>query len=129
MDQPPYAYGGEMPDWLSARAALSPQRVALLAAGERLTFRDLDARADAVARRLAALGVRAGDCVALLLRGGIPFVELVHGAGRAGAILVPLNTRLAPAELAWQVQDSRARLLVYDAALISLTDTGESGKE
>src|SRR5438067_7197378 len=111
-----YSYGGQMPDWLAARAGLSPTRFALAAGGEQLTFRELDRRASDVARRLAGLGLRAGDRVALLLRSGVPTVELVHGAGRMGAVLVPLNVRLAPAELAWQVANIRARLLLYDEA-------------
>jgi o-succinylbenzoate---CoA ligase len=110
------ACGGQMPDWLAARAGLSPARLALAAGGEQLTFRELDRRARGVARRLAGLGIRAGDRVAFLLRSGVPTVELVHGAGRMGAVLVPLNVRLAPAELAWQVADVRARLLLYDEA-------------
>jgi O-succinylbenzoic acid--CoA ligase len=105
-----------MPDWLAARAGLSPARLALVAGGEQLTFRELDRRASGVARRLAGLGIRPGDRVALLLRSGVPTVELVHGAGRMGAVVVPLNVRLAPAELAWQVADVRARLLLYDEA-------------
>src|SRR5437763_10688062 len=109
-------FGGQMPDWLAARAGLSPSRLALLAGGEQLTFRELDGRASGVARRLAGLGIRAGDRVALLLRSGVPTIELVHGAGRIGAVLMPLNVRLAPAELAWQVTDVRARLLLYDEA-------------
>jgi o-succinylbenzoate---CoA ligase len=105
-----------MPDWLAARAGLSPARLALAAGGEQLTFRELDRRASGVARRLAGLGIRPGDRVALLLRSGLSTVELVHGAGRMGAVLVPLNVRLAPAELSWQVADARARLLLYDEA-------------
>ena len=111
-----YAFGGQMPDWLAARAGLSPTRLALAAGGKQLTFRELDRRASCVARRLAGLGLRARERVALLLRSGVPTVELVHGAGRMGAVLVPLNVRLAPAELAWQVADVRARLLLYDEA-------------
>jgi O-succinylbenzoic acid--CoA ligase len=103
-----------MPDWLAARAGLSPARLALAAGGEQLTFRELDRRSRGVARRLAGLGIQAGERVALLLRSGVATVELVHGTGRIGAVLVPLNVRLAPAELAWQVADVRARLLLYD---------------
>ncbi len=111
------ASGGEsMPDWLAARAHLAPERLALVAGDERLTFGALDRRATDVAGRLVGLGVQPGDRVAGLLRNGAPMVELVHGVGRAGAVLVPLNVRLAPAELAWQIADSRPRLLLYDEA-------------
>ncbi len=105
-----------MPDWLAARARLTPEQLALMAGDERLTFGELDRRATDVARRLVGLGVQPGDRVAVLLRNGVPLVELVHGVGRAGAVLVPLNVRLAPAELAWQIEDSRPCLLLYDEA-------------
>src|SRR5207237_4485440 len=125
------AFGGQMPDWLAARAGLSPARLALAAGGEQLTFRELDRRASGVARRLAGLGIRPGDRVALLLRSGLPTVELVHGAGRMGAVLVPLNVRLAPAELAWQVADVRAKILLYDEATREAASTsgGEGQSE
>jgi len=110
-----YAFSGHMPDWLAARAALTPDRLALRGGGPRVTFGELDRRATSVARRLAGLGVHEGDRVAVFFRGALPMAELVHGVARAGAILVPLNIRLAPAEVSWQIQDVRARLLLYDS--------------
>ncbi len=119
-----YSYGGEMPNWLTARAALTPNRLALMAGGQRVTFGELDRRATSVARRLAGLGVREGDRVAVFFRGAAPMAELVHGVARIGATLVPLNVRLAPAELTWQIRDVRARLLLFDSPL---SPTGERG--
>lgn len=101
-------------DWLAHRAAVSPDRLALDAGRVRWTFAELDRQASAMARRLAALGIRAGDRVALLLSNGPTFVALVHAAPRLGAVLVPLNTRLAAPELAWQLGDAGARLLIHD---------------
>ncbi len=108
-----------MPDWLGRRAADLPHRLALAVGSERLSFGELDRCASRAARQLAGLGVREGSRVALLLRNGAPFVILTHALARLGAIMVPLNTRLAPPELAWQLQDSRAAVLVYDDALAS----------
>ena len=59
-------------------------------------------------------GFGTGDRVVLLLPNGLSFVELVHAVPRVGAILVPLNTRLTPTELSWQVDDAGARLVVFD---------------
>jgi O-succinylbenzoic acid--CoA ligase len=103
-----------MPDWLSRRAALSPEQPALLAGGVRWTFAGLDRLVVSTARRLAALGVAPGDRVAALQGNGPDFVALVHAVARIGAVLVPLNTRLAPPELAWQLVDAGARLLIHD---------------
>jgi O-succinylbenzoic acid--CoA ligase len=104
-----------LPDWLARRAALHPGRPALLVADAAWSFAELDAWASAVAARLAALGVAPGDRVALLARNTPAYVAAVHAAPRAGVILVPLNARLAPAELAWQLADCGASLLLFDA--------------
>jgi O-succinylbenzoic acid--CoA ligase len=58
--------------------------------------------------------------VALLLRNCPEFVALAHAAPRAGVALVPLNTRLAAPELAWEIADSGARLLIYHAGTAAL---------
>lgn len=110
------AAGQTMPDWLAHRARALGHRLAVVCGEQRWTYRELDRRATRVARRLAHLGVRAGDRVALLLPNGAAFVELVHGISRLGAVLVPLNLRLAPPELAWQLADAGVRLLVYAEA-------------
>jgi len=115
MNNTNYSYGGEMPDWLAARATLTPDRLALIVGDQRVTFGELDRRATSAARRLAGLGVREGDRVAVFFRGALPMADLVHVVARIGATLVPLNVRLAPAELTWQIQDIRARLLLYDS--------------
>ncbi len=102
--------------WLPWRAGTTPHRPALVAPdGERLSYAALHARADDVARRLVALGVRAGDRVAVMLPNGAAFAAVAHGAMRAGAVLLPLNLRLTPSEQAWQVTDAGARLLVCAA--------------
>lgn len=109
-----------LPDWLARRAAVGPGQPALIASGLTWSFSELDARADAQARRLAGLGVGRGQAVALLLRNSPAFVSLIHAMPRCGALLLPLNTRLSAPELAWQLADAGARLLIYDAASAAL---------
>ncbi len=104
-----------LPNWLAHRACVAPDQPALLADGARWSFAELDRQATATARKLAALGARPGDRVALLLHNGPEFAAIVHAAPRLGATLVPLNTRLAAPELAWQIADVGARLLIYHA--------------
>src|SRR5947209_4916990 len=58
------------------------------------SYRQLDARMDAVARMLARLGVRAGERIAMLVGNRTEFLEFFFGAMRIGAIPLPLNTRL-----------------------------------
>lgn len=104
-----------IPDWLARRAALHPHRPALITPGGRWTFAELDRRAAHLAARLADLGARPGDRVAVLARNGPAYVAAIHAAPRCGAVLAPLNIRLAAAELAWQLADCGATLLLHDA--------------
>lgn len=111
-----------LPDWLARRADLAPDSPALLARGLRWTFADLDRAATRAALQLAARGAHPGDRVALLLRNGFDFAALTHGAPRGGVTLVPLNSRLTAAELAFQLEDCDARLLICDDSTTPLAD-------
>ncbi len=65
-----------------------------------------------MARGLARLGVRRGDRVAMLLHNCAGATVLVHALLRLEATLVPLNVRLSDDELAWQIRDSAAHMVV-----------------
>jgi long-chain acyl-CoA synthetase len=73
-------------------------------------------RAGAVLAQLAALGVHAGDRVAVLAGNGAPFVAARDAATLADLVLVPINPRLAPAEVAFILSHARPRALLVDAA-------------
>ena len=97
--------------WLAARAALTPDREALVDGDERSTYRELAEGSLGSARLLWELGVRPGDRVATLTANRGEFVELLYAIARVGAILVPLNWRLAGPELEYQLADAGARVL------------------
>jgi long-chain acyl-CoA synthetase len=80
--------------------------------GPRLTYRELWDRAARVAGGLRAAGVRRGDRVALRLGNGADWVLAFFGAALAGGVVVPVNTRLAEAEVAYVVSDSGAAYLI-----------------
>ncbi|HKR24172.1 MAG TPA: AMP-binding protein, partial [Allosphingosinicella sp.] len=104
-----------LPDLIASRAGLTPERVALedAATGRTLTYAQLDDRAGRAAALLAGRGVAAGDRVAILTRNRIEFFELLFAAARLGAILVPLNWRMPPAELDGLIADSAPALLLH----------------
>ena len=112
-----------LPDWLAHRAASSPDGIALEAGERAWSFRELDAEVTSTARRLAALGLRAGDRVATLLHNGPAAALLPHVALRLGATLVPLNVRLSDPELAWQLGDAAPHLLVAEERTFSRAET------
>ena len=80
----------------------------------RLTYDEFADRCARLAAGLTALGVQHGDRVALLSANGHRYLEAFFGLPAAGMVLVPLNTRLAPAELAHIVQHSGSRALITD---------------
>jgi O-succinylbenzoic acid--CoA ligase len=105
--------------WLAERAAIWPARPALEIAGRAVSYAELAARARELARRLRALGVREGDVVAALLPNGLAFAELLHAVPLCNATLLPLNLRLTARELAVQLRDGGARLLLHGGGALA----------
>lgn len=107
----------DIPDLLAKRAALSADKVAFedAATGRTLTYAGLHENAGRAASLLAARGVGKGDRVAILTRNRIEFFEILFGCARLGAILVPLNWRMPPAELDGLIADAEPVLLLHGA--------------
>jgi acyl-CoA synthetase (AMP-forming)/AMP-acid ligase II len=98
---------------LAARAQRTPDAPAFAWQGRDVSFGALAARAASAAQRLRSLGVRPGDRVAVLMANVPAFVELLHGAIARGAVLEPVNTRLAPPEVAQLLRDAEPRLPLH----------------
>ena len=98
-----------MNDFLSLSAQAGPDRLALISASERLTYRQLNQRVADCCTRLDAFGLQRGDRVALLLDRSLAAVTLVHACARLGAVIVPINTRLTSAEMQSQVTMAHCR--------------------
>ncbi len=104
-----------MLDWLAHRAAISPQKIALIFGERAWTYRELNELTAGLAAQLVAAGVEAGQRVATLMPNRAEYVGLIHALARLGAVLVPLNTRLTAGELRWQVEQADCRLVVCTA--------------
>ena len=102
---------------LKKRAEICPNREAFVEfeRNRRFTFAQLNARANRVANGLLAKNIRPGDRVATLLKNGIEFVETYFAVAKIGAVMVPVNWRLVAGEIAYILQDSGAKALVYDS--------------
>jgi o-succinylbenzoate---CoA ligase len=103
-----------MQDWLAERTQATPDKLALIIGKERWAYSELHQMVNAICARLQETGVQPGEFVAVLLPNGLPYVCLVHALARLGAILVPLNTRLTPAEIRWQIEHVAAKWLLVD---------------
>ena len=79
-----------------------------------INYSELAERCGRLAAGLATFGTRPGDRVALLSANGHRYLEAFCGLPASGIVLVPLNTRLAPNELAHIVQHSGSRVLISD---------------
>ena len=90
-------------------ARMQPEREAIVSGPARLTYARLDAMARRVAGALVALGVRAGDHVALSCPNTAHFPVAYFGILKAGAVVVPLNVLLKPREIEYHLRDSDAR--------------------
>ncbi|WP_439032101.1 class I adenylate-forming enzyme family protein [Gordonia terrae] len=96
------------------RAAQAPGDLAVADSAQSLTNEDLATRVRSVAAQLADQGVGPGDVVALRLTNRVEFVVLLFAAWRLGATITPVNPALTSAEVARQVQDSDAKLVVVE---------------
>jgi fatty-acyl-CoA synthase len=103
--------------WIAERAQSSPAQLAVADAWRRLDTAAFEGRIRAAAGVLAAAGVARGDRVAFVLGNRSATLELVFACARLGAIAAPLNTRLAPPEIAQLLADCRPRAFAYEASL------------
>jgi acyl-CoA synthetase (AMP-forming)/AMP-acid ligase II len=97
----------------AATVQAHPDRTAVVElGGDSATYRELWDAARRVAGGLRAAGVGPGDRVAVSLPNGLAWVRVFWGVQLAGAVVVPLNTRLAPVEAAFIVTDCGADVVV-----------------
>jgi O-succinylbenzoate-CoA ligase len=102
---------------LAKRAAITPNREATIEweRKRRFTFYELNERANRIANVLLAKGIAPGDRVATLLKNGVEFVETYFAIAKIGAVMVPINWRLVPAEIAYIMEDAGVSILVFDS--------------
>jgi long-chain acyl-CoA synthetase len=99
-------------DVVRRHAAERPDVMAVRCGSRALTYRSLHDRSSRLAQVLLSAGIRAGDRVAHLDRTGVEIIELLFAASKIGAVTVPLNWRLAQAELETIVADAGCRLML-----------------
>src|SRR5688572_24871432 len=106
--------------FLERSAFAFAERTALVHGERRFTYRELRQRVHRLATALQAAGIARGDRVAVLAPNSPVILEAHFGLPLAGAILVAINTRLAPAEIGYILQHSGAKALLVDTELSPL---------
>ncbi|CAM5620851.1 Carrier domain-containing protein OS=Streptomyces fumanus OX=67302 GN=GCM10018772_35720 PE=4 SV=1 [Streptomyces fumanus] len=104
--------------------ARTPDAVAVRAGAEALTYAELDARANRLARHLTGLGVGAESRVGLLLPRGVDSVVAQLGVWRAGGAYVPLDPEYPVDRLAYMVADSGVSVVLAESATAALVPSG-----
>ena len=108
-------------------ATVQPDAPMLTAGEQVVTWSDVYRRSRRMAQALAAIGVRAGDRVAILDRNCIEFFEILFGCSFIGAVTVAVNWRLSPDEMAAVIDDSTTSVLFsgpdYAPAVAALAST------
>ena len=124
VDGEPLTHLGEML-WIGHVARVGalryPDREAIVFSdrGAKLTYLQLDRQSDSFAALLRSRGLQGGDRVAYLGKNSDLFFPVLFGAIRAQIVLVPINWRLAAPEIAYQLADSGAKLLICDSELLA----------
>ncbi|MDX5565169.1 amino acid adenylation domain-containing protein [Streptomyces sp. ID05-04B] len=104
--------GSSVVELFEAWVARAPDAVAIVADGERLTFAELDARANRLAHYLIGQGVGAESVVGLALPRGIGMIAGILAVWKSGAGYLPLDAAQPTERVAFAMKDSRAALVV-----------------
>lgn len=99
---------------LAGHAARTPDRAALIDRADTVTYAQLLDRSADVAAALRAAGAGPGDRVLHLAKDTTAVYELLYGCARIGAVLVPVNWRLAADEVDYIIEHSGARIVITD---------------
>jgi aspartate racemase len=112
--QPSYPRDLSLAQLFERMATRSADAVALVLAGEALTYRELNARANRLARHLVALGIRRADPIALCCERSFEMVVAVLAILKAGGAYVPLDPSYPSERLQFMLADAGAQLLLAD---------------
>lgn len=101
-------------DALRRSAARYPQQRATHFMGRELTYAELDALANRMARKLMASGVGRGDSVAIFATNSPEYVAAFFGCARIGATLVPINLMFTSEDVAYVFEKTRVKTLLVE---------------
>ncbi|MHC3475418.1 amino acid adenylation domain-containing protein, partial [Streptomyces sp. 7R007] len=104
--------GASVPELFTAQVARDPEAVAVVAGGARLTYRDLDARANRLAHFLMAQGVGRESVVGLCLPRGTEVPVAILAVWKAGGAYLPIDPGLPVERLAYLLDDSAVAVVI-----------------
>lgn len=117
----------DLSHWIERHATFAPRKTAIRFAGEDLGYAAFAQRIQRMAAILAGLGVRRGDAVAFLGLNNPDMLAMLFACARLGAMLMPLNWRLAPPEHAWMLAHCPPRALFVEAGFVEHVGAFQAG--
>jgi acyl-CoA synthetase (AMP-forming)/AMP-acid ligase II len=114
---------------LAHHANRTPHQLLAVFGEERISYREMATRAASLAAGLHDQGLGVGDVVGLLSHNCPEFIEAIFAANYIGAIAMPINWRLAAAEVRYILEHSEARALVCDGSLVDVANEAMKGIE
>ena len=112
MSESPYPEEATIADLFEAQAAQHPDRAAVVFAGETLSYKELNARANALAHELQRLGVKQDMPVPLYTPRGIAMLTGILGILKAGGAYVPIDTEYPEERISYMLEDTGAQVAV-----------------
>jgi acyl-CoA synthetase (AMP-forming)/AMP-acid ligase II len=103
-------------------AKTRPDAVALIDGDRSTTYKAFDERCSRVANGLIAMGAKPGDRIAAMDQNSDRYFEILFGAAKIGAVLVSVNWRLAPPEIAYILNDAGAEIIFLGEPFMGLLD-------
>src|SRR5919109_541749 len=97
-----------------------PEKIAIVFQGRKISYRELDGLTNSFANALANLGVKKGDRVALYMTNRPEYIISLYGIARLGAVFTPMNPTYKEGEIAHQLTDADASVLVLQESLYPL---------
>jgi len=101
-----------LPEFLRAQARAKPDKMAINFYGREISFQELDTQVDQLAKALCTLGLKKGERVSLFLENCPQFVIAYFAILKAGGVVVAANPMFKEEELAYEIKDSGARILI-----------------
>jgi fatty-acyl-CoA synthase len=110
-------------DFLKRAVYHYPHKTAVIDGDRRFTYAEIEKRVNRLAHSFRQNGIKKGDRIAVLSPNRLEMYEAFYAAFLLGAVIVPLNTRLVPADYEYIVNHSGAKMFLVDAELASLIES------
>lgn len=115
---PDHMAGATLTTLFERQAAATPDRTALIVAGRHLSYAELNAAANRLARYLCEIGTRPGDLVGVMVERSRDMLVALYAVHKAGAAYVPLDPVYPEDRLAFMIEDAGLRTVITQRALV-----------